>query len=700
MKICFLSFLVSIVALVLFIQVAQLIPVEHPAGRHTDSGSIARIIQAGDIPLYFIPNKGQADPRALYFAKTSRYMLWLTRDGLVFDRACRLVFLNANPNVSLELVDPADYRVNYFIGNDPNSWRTDIATSRGINYKGIYKNIDLYIRGFKREIEYDWIVRPGGDIRDIRFECQGMKNTYLGKNGNLIFETDFGELVHQRPLSYQEIDGQKLAVEVSFRQMECGQYGFFAQRYNPSYALVIDPIVLTYSSFLGGSGDDVSFNVIVDMDGAIYLTGDTDSQDFPVKNAFNPTDNSDTGLDVFITKFSPSGKDLIFSTYLGGSKDETGTDIAVDGTGAIYIAGATQSSNFPLKKALDKTYGGENEDFVTELSPKGNALVYSTYLGGRDWEGDPRLAIDSKGAVYIASTTGSSDFPLKKALFGTFRNEDAFLTKIAPEGKLEFSTFLGGGRADAALNLALDSTGNIYVVGITYSNDFPVKNAFDSKYNGDADGFITKFAPSGAALVYSTYLGGNKRDNIEDIAVNGSNEACITGFTYSKNFPVRNAFDPFFNPSGKADSFVTKLTATGNALRFSTFLGGKERDYGVGIAIDGAGFIYVAGHTESGNFPIKNAFDAGLGGAWDGFVAGFKPAGTLLFSSFLGGKNDDYCLGISTDKSKKIFLSGFTNSADFPEKNAFDKNYNGNKDAFLTILKWSSSASSRILKNN
>jgi hypothetical protein len=696
----FFFLMASVMALSLIIPASRPIPAQNPAGPVASAARISQIANSGDIPLYFIPNKGQADARAQYIARTPRYTLWLTREGLVFDRASRLVFLNADPGLSLEPAGQTDYRENYFIGDDPDGWRTDVPASRGVIYKGIYRNIDLHVHGLAREIEYDWIVRPGGDVDAIRLEYQGMKRSHLAGDGNLVLETDFGGLVHRRPVGYQEIDGRRRAVEVSFRRIKGNRYGFFAQGYDPSRALIIDPVVMTYSSFLGGTEIDGAGSVKVGADGSIYVMGATNSMNFPVMKPYDPTHNGDA--DIFITKFNESGSSLVYSTFVGGKKNDYARSLFVDAAGAVYLTGETASSNFPLKKAVDKTFRGFSEAFVVKLAPRGNALVYSTYLGGYTVEWGNQIVADAQGAAYVAGDTCSSDFPLKNALFDRLRIEDFFLAKFDPKGQLVFSTLLGGGSYENDSKMALDSSGYIYVAGQTYSDDYPVKNPYQSRKstNGGWECAITKLTPSANALIYSTYLGGKLWEAITGIAVDGAKSACVIGVTNSRDFPVHKAYDPVFNRSGHFDGFVTKLSPKGNTLEFSTFLGGDADDRANDITVDSAGSFYIAGETQSADFPIKEGFDSVYGGKLDGVIVELNSKGRLVFSSFLGGNQDDFCRGIALDSSGKIYLCGRTFSANFPKKKAFDKTYNGNGDAFLTILEPSASKSGHPLSRS
>ncbi|MCX6576439.1 MAG: SBBP repeat-containing protein, partial [Candidatus Aminicenantes bacterium] len=518
-------------------------------------------LEYGKIPLYFIPNRGQVDERALFYAKTQSYTLWMTKQGLVFDsarrhekegerkgakfkilksdtplsdsefgrEASRLRFLDASPSPGVVALEPTEHRVNYFLGGNPDMWRTNIQTSKAVLYKEIYSKIDLKVYGVEKQVEYDWLVKPGGAVKDIRFAYQNAQKTQLDGDGNLIAWTRFGELIHKKPLSYQEIGGEKVDVQVKFRRIESDTYGFEAESYDRRYPLTIDPVVLVYSTYLGGSDRDQSYDIAVDNLGSAYVVGTTVSPDFPVKNAYDSTWN--TNVDIFITKFSPAGNALVYSTYLGGNGSDSGSSIAVDSSGSAYVTGITYySSDFPVQNAYDPTWNGANDAFVTKLSPAGNTLAYSTFLGG----------------------TGN----------------------------------------DSGAGIAVDSFGSAYVTGFTESSDFPFFSAYDSTANGNRDVFVTKFTPAGNSLAYSTFLGGSESDVGSDVAVDAGGAAYVTGTTYSADFPMQNAFDSSIGGgylwSGYYvyDAFVTKIDSTGRSLVFSTFLGGAGSDYGNAIAVD------------------------------------------------------------------------------------------------------------------
>ena len=435
-----------------------------PSGLHVDFGSI---------PLYFTANRGQVDGRALFYAKAARYTLWLTGEGLVFDSfkperakdpftrkepslrpeeregdgckrdVSRLVFLNASRHPEVIPVAETALRVNYFIGNDPAKWHAAVPTSEAVLYKNVFDRIDLKVYGIESRIEYDWIVRPGGDPRDIRFRYENVKGTRMDEAGNLLVETRFGELMHKKPVAYQGVgsgasgegrsgNGTRVSVESAFRKIGENAYGFEVGAYEADLELVIDPVVLAYSTYLGGGGADMGSGIAVDGSGNVYVTGYTNSADFPTVNQYQ-TDQP--GVDVFVTKIDTTqsgAASLVYSTFLGGNNIDEGYGIAVDGSGSVYVTGYTYSANFPTLNQYQIYRGGGagEEAFVTRLdtTQSGTAsLVYSTYLGGSDG-GDmgKGIAVDESGNAYITGYTYCWDFPNRNQ-YQTYRGGDILM---------------------------------------------------------------------------------------------------------------------------------------------------------------------------------------------------------------------------------------------------------------------------------
>jgi hypothetical protein len=376
---------------------------------------------------------------------------------------------------------------------------------------------------------------------------------------------------------------------------------------------------------------------------------------------------------------------LAYSSYFGGSLSDGGNSVAVDGEGNIYLVGTTSSASFPTANAYQASLNGTSDAFVAKFDPTGTTLIYSTYLGGSGTDSAAAVGVDAAGNAYIGGRTTSTDFPLHNAYQPTYGgfNSDGFVAKLNPSGTaLLYSTYLGGSAGESVVGIAVDGSGNAYVTGSTSSLNFPVKNAYQrtcaTRPNTCTDGFVTKLNPNGsgaASLLYSTYVGGGSSafeynwDFPMDIAVDDVGRASITGQTYATGFPTRNAFQT--RNGGFIDAFVTKLSAAGNSLIFSTYMGGTGGDQGLGIAADSAGNTYVTGSAGSVNFPVRNAMQPTLRGGSDTFIAKFGPSGgSPVYSTFFGGMGGDVAYGITVDSSGTPYLIGQTNSTDFPLLNS------------------------------
>ncbi len=679
----------------------------------------------GAMPLAFIPNKGQTAAEALFYARASRYTLWITEAGLVFD-SCRdegrarkrgmrpeavppaaggrsvseLSFPGAALHPRIEPLESDGHRVRFFLGDDPSRWTAGLETSSGVIYRDLFRGVDLKVYGVEKEIEYDWIVNPGGRVRDIRFEYRGVGETRIEPDGSLRVRTAHGDLVHRKPLAYQTIEGRKIGVDVRFQALGGNRYGFRAGAHDRRYALVIDPVVLVSATYLGGRGRDGLSELALDKLGNIYITGDTTSPNFPVKNPIDGT-LSGTGYDMFVTKMDPTAKKLIYSTYLGGSDWDSGSSIAVDATGAAYVGGWTKSADFPVKSAFDPSFNGYYDGVFLKLNPAGDALVFSSFFGSRVPAADDGVGsihVDGRGYIYIRGTTDRTNLPVKAGYDMTYNGGvDAFVAKFAPSGRsLVYSTYLGGSKDDYSFNMSVDAAGAVYVTGWTRSGNFPKKNAFQKVLKGGEDAFVAKLDPSGASLAFSTFVGGSKGEAGFAVRSDAAGNVYLAGRTESSDFPVLKAFDATWN-GGETDGFLLKLVPTGKSLTFSTFLGGRMDDSIEEMIIDDKGYIYITCETESGNLPVKNAYASVMKGGSDGYLAKFYPTGkSLVFATFLGGSDYDDLGAIVLDRQGNIVGIGYTRSKDFPVKNAFDKTYGAESDGFVVRLAFSAGAGKRM----
>jgi len=436
-------------------------------------------------------------------------------------------------------------------------------------------------------------------------------------------------------------------------------------KYDHGNPLVIDP-PLVYSTYLGGNGLDYAYAVAVDSIGNTYVTGGAGSANFPTTA---PLQNSLKGAeDVFVTKINPNGSAKLYSTYLGGGAVDEGHGIAVDVQGNAYVTGSTGSLDFPTKNPIQATQGGSGDAFVAKLNAAGSALVYSTYLGGISTDSGSAIAVDAAGNAYVVGSTFSANFPTKnpfQAAKGA--QEDAFVAKINAAGTAwVYATYLGGNNVDEGNAIAVDAAGAAYVTGYTASTDFPVASPFRGSNAGSVDAFVTKINPAGSALVYSTYLGGSGTDYGTGIAVDSSGSAYVTGPVASEDFPLANPIDNTLGSHAVDDAFVAKFSPAGSALVYSTYLGGGSEDAPYALAIDQAGNVYVTGRTNSSDFPLTNPIQTGRF-AFDMFVTEINAAGSArLFSTFIGGTGSESGRGIAVDKLGNIHVAGEGTSTDFP----------------------------------
>ncbi|MUG99640.1 hypothetical protein F7734_48120 [Scytonema sp. UIC 10036] len=741
---CALIFSLSFMALSKLVAPLNSVAASNPVAV-TDSMKRDRVSAIYDLlPLNFEPNEGQTDKQVEFLSRGNGYSLFFTAKQVVLTlivptktvkqqvaakqvegTVLRMEWVGANQTSQVLGLNPLSGKSNYFIGKDPKNWHTNIPTYAKVQYRSVYPGIDLVFYGNQRQLEYDWVVAAGADPRLIRLKITGADRLSVDKRGDLVLHLKSAEVRQHRPRIYQQINGQQKAVAGKYVLLGKQEVGFAIADYDQSKTLVIDP-VLSYSTYLGGSignGNDGGLDIAVDSRGNAYVTGQTASLDFPTKNALSSSFNNNNFV-AFVAKLNPNASgdtSLVYSTYLGGndnaqSNGEVGNGIAVDFFANVYVTGISYSSNFPTtENAFSRTLSGFSDAFVTKLNATGDRLLYSTYLGGSTASSSTgssadfgrAIAVDLRGNIYVTGETYSSDFPTKNAFTSEFRGgaNDIFVTKLNPnafgEASLLYSTYLGGNRFDAGFGIGVDLQGNAYVTGLTYSNDFPTKNAFDNTFIGvvnDSEAFVTKLNPNASgesSLLYSTYLGGSSAEFGRDIAVDLRGNAYVTGGTESTDFPIKNAFDSTFG--GSQDAFVTKVNPSvsgSNSLVYSTYLGGSVSNYsnsdeGFGITVDLKGNAYIVGSTSSTDFPMKNAFDSTLSGLNDTFVTTLNARGDrLLFSSYLGGSNFDNGSGIAVDFLRNIYVTGNTTSTDFPTKNAFDNTLGGFSDAFVTKINW------------
>ena len=663
----------------------------------------------GNLPMSFEPNLGQAAESVKFVSRGSGYGVFLTSTGAVLTLSkghevpalrgqasalieaesgpsenLRMQFAGANQEVEITGDDELEGKINYLRGKDPQLWRTNVPTYKKVRYRNVYSGIDLLFYGRGLQMEYDFVVAPGANPNSIRLDFQGAEGVSIDDDGNVLLQMEGHAVQLLKPVVYQEVYGQRQEIAAQYLLVDAHEVAFTVGKYDVRKPLVIDP-VLAYSTFLGGSGPDSCFAIAVDSFGNAYVTGNTWSTDFPTAAPFQAKLKGGPG-DVYVSKLNAAGTALVYSTYLGGSSDETGYGIAVDTSGNAYVTGVTRSADFPTVNSLQAVNKGGSDAFVSKLNATGTALVYSTYLGGSSDDTGYSIAIDSSGNAYVTGATSSTNFPTANPLQAMNKGGgDAFVSKLDAAGTaLVYSTYLGGSSFDGGSGIALDASGNAYLIGSTSSTDFPTAHPLQAAYRGNFDAFITKVSADGSALLYSTYLGGSGSDRGTGIAIDTSGSAYVTGYTSSSDFPTASPFQAAFG-GGPNDSFVSRLNASGSALVYSTYLGGSGDDDGYGIAVDSSGNAYVTGRAAAG-FPLTQALQRTSGGSDDVFVSQLNAGGSaLLFSTYLGGNQSDFGLGIAVGDSA-IYVTGYTQSTNFPTANALQPNNNGNYDAVVVKI--------------
>jgi hypothetical protein len=652
------------------------------------------------VPLSFEPNVGQTNSQVGYLSHGSGYTLFLTSQEAVLGlqpessahsqapNALQMELVGANPAAVATGLDRQASISNYFLGNSPRQWYTNVPNYAQVLYQGVYPGVDVVYYGNQRQLEYDFRLAPGVDPSTIQLHFSGAQGIALDRAGNLVLHTAGGDIVEHAPVLYQQGNGVRHAVAGGYVLAADGQVGFQVGPYDRAQELIIDP-VLSYSTYLGGSGSDFGVGLAVDSAGNAYVSGGTTSTNFPIVGGVQSSLGSATQV-AFVAKLNAAGTALVYSTYLGGNNSTDGFKIAVDSAGDAYVTGYTTSTNFPTVNPIQANLAGTQNAYLSKLNATGSALVYSTYLGGNGSDWALGITLDGSDNVYLSGQTTSTNFPTVNPIQSSYAGaQDAFVTKVNAAGSaLVYSTYLGGSAQDTGDAIAVDSTGAMYIAGNTNSANLPTANAIQPTYGGVGDAFVTKLSPSGNALVYSTYLGGSNFDGAIGIAVDSAGAAYVAGNTFSTNFPTVSAFQSTF--TGDQDTFITKVNAAGTALVYSTYLGGNHTvQPGVGgLAVDGTGDAYVAGLTNSTNLPTVGALQATYGGgSRDGFISELSATGTaLVFSTYLGGSGDDFVAELAPDSSGNLYVTGNTLSTNFPTANPLQVHNAGGEDAFISKI--------------
>jgi hypothetical protein len=765
-------------------------------GRELPAATTARVAKAyGKLPLAFEANHGQTDPEVRFLAQAAGYTLFLTGNEAVLamrggggsqrnvvggkkvlpqrslspalpglqaavpkdasaqpgsaqqtkdnrqgtsDAVLRMKLVGADANAAVAGIDELPGKSNYFIGNDPKKWRTDVPSYAKVRYQRVYRGIDLVYYGNQGQLEYDFVVAPGADPKAITLGVVGegaAPDLRIDPDGDLVVRLNGEEIRFHKPVAYQNVEPTRLQnrkfVEAGYVLESRNRIGIRVGKYDAAQRLVIDP-VLVYSSYLGGSMEEQAFGIAVDSQGNAYLTGFTQSTDFPIVNQIQGTCQGTCGtsnhIDTFVTKINAAGTALVYSTRIGGSGNQYGNGIAVDSQGNVYLVGDSTSTDFPIVFQIPgacqgSCFRGTDYDvFALKINAAGNMLVYSSYIGGSGLDEGYGIAIDASGNAYLGGFTTSTDYPRVNQIPGACQGGcgnggyDVFVTKVNAAGTaLTYSSYIGGSAEDRCLGIAVDGSGNAYLTGETISTNFPRVNQVPGACLGacgtgaDFDVYVTKVNAAGSALVYSSYVGGSLED-FGYLYVDGPGNVYLTGYTESADFPRVNQIPGACqgtcgNGNGNSHGFVTKIDAAGSTVVYSSLLGGSGNDEGFEVAVDSSGNAYVEGFTSSANFPRLNQIpgaclgSCGAGVNFDGFLTEINAAGNaLVYSSYLGGSGDDdhgYLAGIALDSAGNVYIGGETHSTDFPRVNQISGacqgtcgTNNSGGDAFITKISY------------
>ncbi|MFM1769082.1 MAG: hypothetical protein RJA22_1611 [Verrucomicrobiota bacterium] len=715
----------------------------------------------GQVPLRFEENGGQSHPEARFLSRGRGYTLFLTGTEAILalrersspprepagnplrrnrgakpanphqvQNLLRIVPVGANPNPRLAGENLLPGETSYFQGNQQADWHTGLRSYARVRYGDLYPGIDLVYYGNQGQLEFDFEVAAGGDPGVIRVRFEGAERLELSAEGELLVHLPGGHIRWKAPVAYQQTPAGRREVDCAFVTEGQGEVTFRLGAHDPRWPLTIDPL-LTYSTYLGGADQDLAQSIAVDRLGQVYVTGQTDSLNFPTNRAFRGTNAGNA--EVFVTKLNASGSALVYSTFLGGARADVAFGIAVDAGGNACVVGRTASANFPTQNPVQSSLNGTNDDaFVVKLGTNGTNLIFSTYFGGGFNESAYGVAVDTgTNNIYVTGETASPStgnqgqrFPVLNAFqpdHGGFT--DAFVAKFnATAATVTYASYLGGGDDDIGRAIAADASGAAYVCGEVLSCDFgclqnfPVTAALQAAYGGSlSDGFVAKINAAGTAKTWATYLGGTNTDMAFGIAVDAAANVYVAGATSSDNFPVTsNACQAVIGDGNgfTADAFLVKIRSSGATLDYGTYLGGDIRDEAYALAVDAGGNAHLTGVTFSDDFPRKDAgVQGGFGGDFDAFAAMINPAlagsNSLIYSTYLGGPRGEAGNGVCVDTNGNVYVAGQTLGTNTftPRPGAPQSTYGGGaSDAFVTKLtlqprlQWSRSGTNHLAR--
>ncbi|MEK7774502.1 MAG: FG-GAP-like repeat-containing protein [Candidatus Zixiibacteriota bacterium] len=665
-------------------------------------GGAARAAEESSIR--FIPNEGQWDASISYQADVGHISAWFDQNGVwyqlrtpsvsdtvgeedasidagsatILSQTIRASFVGGRA-MTLSGGMATNEKRAYFLGNDQTRWRSNVPVFKQVQLKSVYSGIDVLYRGTGRQLEYDFIVKPGANPAQIEIRYDGIKSLSIGTDGNLVIATDWGQIAEQKPFAYQLVNGAQQEVTGTYKLLSETSFSFsFPNGYDATRELIIDPTLL-YSVTFGGDDADQGIAAAVDADGHGYVLSRTYSKDFPEGNPLATGE----GPDLVLTKLASDGSSAIYHTLLGGSRIDDAGDIAVLDDQSVIVAGWTTSSDFPSLQPVG-IEPANFDIFVTHLDPTGSDVLFTTIIGGNQFDRAHSIEIDSDGSIFLLGATNSSSFPtvnpFQASRAGGF---DLWVARLSSDGQsLLYSSYLGGNSVESAAAVAIQSTGAIVVTGSSSSSDFPTVNALYGN-SGSSDAVVAALSADGSSLLFSTYIGGSNSDDCLALAVGADDKIVLAGSTHSSNFPTVSSLQTY--GGGSTDAFVATLASDGSALLYSTYIGGSNEDEARGVAVDDLGYMYVAGLTASANFPTVNPIQPYQGTA-DAFVCQLHP--TLpqpLFSTYLGGPARDMANAVALDDQYHLLVTGATESPEFPLQNAFES-FHGGKDVFALSI--------------
>lgn len=638
---------------------------------------------------FFEPNQGQSAGAVEFIARSKKGNAYLSRASAAFHvggSIVRVRLVSARPLSEPEGLEPTGAYSSYFLGNDRKQWRTGVPHYTKVRYRDVYPGIDLVYYFHEGQLEYDLVVSPGADPRKIEVAFDGASRMRIDpKNGSLRLTTASGELALRKPRVFQG----RTEIACSYHARSEASVRFALARYRRDRPLVIDPVI-EFSTYLGGNAFDSAGDIKVDAQGNVFLAGSSRAAVGPILDPFQQT--AGFSQDGFVIKFAPGGSRILYYAFVGGDFDDVVYALDIDQSGNAYIAGETQSLNFPVKQPLQPSMGGGfNDGFISKLSADGKNLVYSTYLGGSLGDYIEDIVVDSAGNLVAGSMTFSFDFPTTAGAYQTRHSAgaDGFVSKLSASGTtLMWSTYLGGTGLDIVRGLALDGAGNVVAGGSTSSRDFPVANGYRTEPKASFEVFVAKLSSGGGNLLWSTYLGGGV---LHDLVVDRLGSVYASGTTQGQGFEAKSAAQSTYG-GGQADLFALKLSGDGKQVLYSTFIGGEDLDFqNGGLAVDSSGCAYVTGWTASRDFPQRNSLHsfrgAERGFRFDAFISRLSPDGSqFVYSTLFGGNGEERGGAIAVDGAGAVYMAGFTASTDLPLKNPLQSEYRGGTSD-LMILK-------------